>query len=307
MRNAMSSILILAFAIGIPTCILSYFALNARRRAERCFLAFQTGLLSLMLFEALVFLLFDTTLPNGRALMLFFLAGCRASLAEVSIALFLLTRELFGIERRGPYGKASSTCFCLVSIGLCCYTVIGILVNPEIIIRIRYFDPLETLGYAIILLPIALSFAGLKRIQDKRLAKALRAFLALGAILIPAAILEDLIFSKPKASDLTIVLPLWYLAFNGLVLYFGIKHVLYPRFAKEDVVDAENVQRVSSRFNVSAREREVLSFLIEGLSNKEIADRLNISPATVRNHVHSIFEKTDMSNRVELTRLFTRH
>ena len=48
---------------------------------------------------------------------------------------------------------------------------------------------------------------------------------------------------------------------------------------------------------LSAREREVLTLLAEGLSNAEIGRALFISPITVRNHVSSIFAKLQVTNR----------
>jgi DNA-binding NarL/FixJ family response regulator len=48
---------------------------------------------------------------------------------------------------------------------------------------------------------------------------------------------------------------------------------------------------------LTARERELGSLLDEGLSNKEIALRLHISVATVKNHVHRILEKLQVERR----------
>lgn len=48
---------------------------------------------------------------------------------------------------------------------------------------------------------------------------------------------------------------------------------------------------------LTAREREVASLVKEGLSNKQIAIELGISPATVKNHVHMILEKLNMPRR----------
>ncbi len=50
---------------------------------------------------------------------------------------------------------------------------------------------------------------------------------------------------------------------------------------------------------LSRRELEVLSCLVEGLTDKEIAVRLNISPFTVGNHLRSVYAKTGSSNRGE--------
>jgi DNA-binding NarL/FixJ family response regulator len=51
---------------------------------------------------------------------------------------------------------------------------------------------------------------------------------------------------------------------------------------------------------LSDREREVLLLISEGLKNKEIAERLFISEWTVRHHITSIFNKLDVSDRVDL-------
>jgi DNA-binding NarL/FixJ family response regulator len=48
---------------------------------------------------------------------------------------------------------------------------------------------------------------------------------------------------------------------------------------------------------LTPREVEVLRLLARGLSNKEIAARLVISPKTVGNHVEHIYSKIDASNR----------
>jgi DNA-binding NarL/FixJ family response regulator len=48
---------------------------------------------------------------------------------------------------------------------------------------------------------------------------------------------------------------------------------------------------------LSAREREVLELLADGLSNAEIGRALFISPITVRNHVSNIFAKLQVTNR----------
>lgn len=45
------------------------------------------------------------------------------------------------------------------------------------------------------------------------------------------------------------------------------------------------------------REREVASMVGRGMSNKEIAQELHISPATVKNHVHNILEKFNLPSR----------
>jgi DNA-binding NarL/FixJ family response regulator len=52
------------------------------------------------------------------------------------------------------------------------------------------------------------------------------------------------------------------------------------------------------------RETEILALLSEGLSNKEIADRLDISYDTVRAHLRKVYEKLHVRGRTEAVKMF---
>lgn len=52
--------------------------------------------------------------------------------------------------------------------------------------------------------------------------------------------------------------------------------------------------------NISGREREIIWLLLEGKSNREIEKELFISIGTVKNHIYSIFQKSDVNNRLQL-------
>ena len=52
---------------------------------------------------------------------------------------------------------------------------------------------------------------------------------------------------------------------------------------------------------LSTRERDVLRWISRGASNKEVAQRLSISPSTVRTHVESVFRKLECSTRAAAT------
>ncbi|MFJ5114863.1 response regulator [Streptomyces sp. NPDC088551] len=53
---------------------------------------------------------------------------------------------------------------------------------------------------------------------------------------------------------------------------------------------------------LTAREAEVLSLVAEGLSNKEIAQRLHIGAATVKTHINNLFAKTGVRDRAQAVR-----
>jgi len=57
------------------------------------------------------------------------------------------------------------------------------------------------------------------------------------------------------------------------------------------------------RAPLSNRETEVLRFLVQGLANKEIAARMDISESTVKNTIQQLFAKTDVRTRAQLVRV----
>lgn len=74
------------------------------------------------------------------------------------------------------------------------------------------------------------------------------------------------------------------------------------RFAVEALASAPTVRAVDAKgFDLlSKRELEVVQSLAEGLTNREIAERLGLSQHTIKNYVFRVFDKLGVSNRVEL-------
>jgi DNA-binding NarL/FixJ family response regulator len=52
---------------------------------------------------------------------------------------------------------------------------------------------------------------------------------------------------------------------------------------------------------LTEREKQILKLIAQGLTNKSISRQLVIAEATVENHIHSIFEKLNISNRSQAT------
>ena len=67
---------------------------------------------------------------------------------------------------------------------------------------------------------------------------------------------------------------------------------------RANIAIAENVLTV-----MTDRERQIMSLVSEGLSNKEIGRRLNIADGTIEVHLHHIFQKLEISNRTVLAAL----
>src|SRR5579871_857453 len=58
--------------------------------------------------------------------------------------------------------------------------------------------------------------------------------------------------------------------------------------------------RARERLPLSQREREIVTLVAQGFKNKEMAEKMFISEQTVKNHLHNIFDKLGVSDRLEL-------
>ncbi|MBL0170183.1 MAG: response regulator transcription factor [Gemmatimonadaceae bacterium] len=74
---------------------------------------------------------------------------------------------------------------------------------------------------------------------------------------------------------------------------------LFAQIAKEAVT--RGVQEVIDDVRLTRREREVIDLIGEGLSNKEIAQRLNIATHTVKSHVRNVMEKLTLHTRLQIS------
>jgi len=68
-------------------------------------------------------------------------------------------------------------------------------------------------------------------------------------------------------------------------------------FSRVAELAGERVPR--SAIKLTPREVEIINQIAEGLSNKEIAQRMSIEAQTVKNHIHNILDKLQLHNRLE--------
>jgi DNA-binding NarL/FixJ family response regulator len=108
---------------------------------------------------------------------------------------------------------------------------------------------------------------------------------AAGFILKDATLEEVLATIRAVARGMKILPPL----LTGSLFTHVVDHAL--RKGRGKLPDAARMTK---------REREIIVLITEGLSNKDIAERLNLSTYTVKSHVHNILEKMALHSRLEI-------
>jgi LuxR family maltose regulon positive regulatory protein len=73
-------------------------------------------------------------------------------------------------------------------------------------------------------------------------------------------------------------------------------------FDTQRASNATQATRPGAPGNLSAREVEILDYVARGLSNKEIARALRVAPETIKWHLKNIFEKLNVTSRIQAVR-----
>lgn len=89
---------------------------------------------------------------------------------------------------------------------------------------------------------------------------------------------------------------IWAVARGEAICSPRVAGFLFSRIA------AEARKKVSGLIHLTPREREIIALIEEGLSNKEIANRLHIELKTAKNHVSNILGKLQLDSRHEVAR-----
>jgi DNA-binding NarL/FixJ family response regulator len=104
------------------------------------------------------------------------------------------------------------------------------------------------------------------------------------------------------------------------ILLAGIRTVMEGKFwvGENKVTDLVEILRsympvptgskdTKKTFGLTARELDVVSAIVSGFTNREIAGKFSISEQTVKHHLRNIFDKTGVSNRLELALFAINH
>ena len=195
-----------------------------------------------------------------------------------------------------------------------------------IILNFNFYIVANIIFYLLILYLLILGFINYKNIKDKMM-KLIVKILGLITISIYPIMVYQLITINKNSLDIgsiDITLVLFYIWWNlvmlGFLLWYFIniiknKNMFVNESLNNNSNDSKNIENENNAIkkelkeeiiNLTKREKEILSYLLSGKTNKEVALILDISLNTVNNHVANIYDKSGVKNRVELVNKFSK-
>ena len=180
--------------------------------------------------------------------------------------------------------------------------------------------------YASIIVLFIIGFINYKKLEDKTMKFIVKILGLITIIIYPILIYQFISYRKESynigSMDITFVL--FYIWWNLVMLGYFSWYFINIVKNKNKIVNS-NIQLTNSSvenevsnntkdmnskteetINLTRREKEILSYLLDGKTNKEVSLILDISLNTVNNHVANIYEKSGVKNRVELVNKFSK-
>lgn len=103
-----------------------------------------------------------------------------------------------------------------------------------------------------------------------------------------------------EVADKLAILYKWDIAANNI----DVNEISYERIINIMMGKEQNTNPITDlfleKYHITEREKEIILFVADGLSNHDIGDKLGISLGTVKNHLYNIFQKVQVKNRMEL-------
>jgi DNA-binding CsgD family transcriptional regulator len=301
-------LLMSCLAVGVVTTVFA-FALFFRykSRLEYYFLTFLSFFTLRVFADAAVFFLFPFR-PPADALLYAAAFLSRITLVGTLVFMTLFMHQLTGLFQTAVGRGVVSALAAALFLAYAAQFVLDLARRSSAYPDPYLFLPVDFAFYVLALYPFVVFFLFSRRIKSITIYRMVRTLIILILAAFPLLILDDVLGSVlaligvARRGPLPFRLfPLCYLMIYAFFLRSGFKnYVSENRLAS---AGAGSSRAFVEHFGITAREQEVIELMRQGLRNREIAAKLFISTATVKNHFHNVFEKTGAVNRVELIRL----
>lgn len=94
------------------------------------------------------------------------------------------------------------------------------------------------------------------------------------------------------------------LLFNGFPFLWYHRHLASFSSLMLPMINGIDIDSACEKFKVSPRQKEIVELMMQGLSNRKIAEKLFIAQHTVKNHIYALYQKLGVKSRYELVHFF---
>jgi DNA-binding CsgD family transcriptional regulator len=180
--------------------------------------------------------------------------------------------------------------------------------NNGIIFEHNFLSNLSTFAFIIVLIYyFILGFRNYKKIINIEIQRIVKSSLYLTLIFFPGMLLDfyhklsnfkiPLVIKEEEYGPRFLIHPLFYCTLSIVCTIYIVRYYFKEYNVTVNDLPFDNFIR---KYDISEREKEVVNLLINGRSNREIADKLFISVNTVKTHIKNIYEKLEIKSRYEL-------
>ena len=152
------------------------------------------------------------------------------------------------------------------------------------------------LFYLMVVYSAGLKIAYWRRMDVERQAIA-RSITVLNIIFFPGIIYDLHLYLRHQVQVFT---PIFYCVFSVIFTLYVTKRYLAGLKSIATDIAGDSLDKALVEAGISSREKDIIQLMLEGLGNKDIAERLFISLNTVKTHNRNIFRKMNVRSRFEL-------
>lgn len=200
---------------------------------------------------------------------------------------------LFGIDITNFKKKIFISIFAFQFIGLAIYYLFDTHYIFKFIIRASII--------AVILYELFVGLKNYKQVVHKDLKQAIKSFILITIIFLPFIILDSYKSYIELVKNIELLkiaaLPSYFLIINIFNLIFVLKYFNTPSF----IADNKLTDYFKQEYDITEKQSEIIELIIEGVTYKQIAERLFISPKTVDNHIQNIYKKLNVNSKMQLS------
>lgn len=293
MKDILLLFCIISLFAGVSSISISYFVYNSNpKKSLKFFIGFNLSLFAIQNSITIgLYLKYSIGTSSFVLLLSKFLDIIGTPFSSI-LGLYFIT-YLFGIKTTKLKRNIYFLIFALQLIGITFYY----LINKSFIFKLIG----KTSIAIVIMYELFITLKNYKHITNKDLKNSIKIFAIITLVFLPLMILEaynsNIHFFQSEELLKIFAFPLYFLAINIFNLIFVLKYFNAPAFLDNNKL----TDYFKQKYDITEKQGEIIEFILEGITYKQIAEKLFISPKTVDNHIQNIYKKLNVNNKIQLT------